>query len=85
MQDLQKQIDEIKKRNVRVEADKSREKSIAKKIIITLLTYSVIVIFFYASGLPNPRLNAIVPSIAFLLSTLGLSLLNNIRLKYKKR
>jgi len=84
MQDLQKQINEIQKRNKRVEADKDRETSRARKIIIIILTYVVIVIFFYASKLPQPRLNAIVPSVAFLLSTLGLSLFKTIWLKYKK-
>ncbi|MFA6255545.1 MAG: hypothetical protein WC606_00020 [Candidatus Absconditabacterales bacterium] len=84
MQDLQKEIAQLKERNKRVEADKARETSRMRKIIIIILTYTVIVIFFYTTKLPNPRLNAIVPSITFLLSTLGLSLLKNLRLKHKK-
>jgi len=85
MQDLQKEIVLLKARNSRVEADKARETSWMRKVIITVLTYAVIVIFFYTVKLPKPRLNAIVPSVAFLLSTLGLSLFKNIWLKNRKK
>jgi len=84
MQDLQKEIELLKERNKRVEANKARETSRIRKLIIIIFTYIVMVIFFYASKLPEPRLNAIVPSVAFLLSTLGLSLFKNLWLKYKK-
>jgi hypothetical protein len=67
---LQKEIDEIKARNRRVEADKGWETSWTRKILVLLLTYTVIVIFFLVSGLPDPFINAIVPSMAFLLSQL---------------
>lgn len=85
MDDLQKQINEIKQRNTRVEADKARETSRARKIIIVILTYIVIVIFLYSAKLPQPRLNAIVPSIAFILSTLGFGIIKQLRLKHKKQ
>jgi len=70
---LKKEIEGIKERNKRVELDKAWETSLTRKIIITVLTYVVIVIFFYFAGLPNPLVNSIVPSLAFLLSTLTLS------------
>jgi protein-S-isoprenylcysteine O-methyltransferase Ste14 len=84
MDDLQKQINEIKTRNARVEADKARETSRARKIIIAVLTYIVIVIFFYAAKLPNPLINAIVPTVGFILSTLGLNAIKLIRLKHRR-
>jgi len=84
MQDIQKEIEKLKARNRRVEADKARETSLARKIIIMLLTYAVIVIFFYTVKLPQPRINAIVPTLGFMLSTLGLNALKNIWLKWKK-
>lgn len=84
MEDIQKQIDEIKQRNARVEADKARETSRARKIIIVLLTYIVIVIFLYSAKLSQPRLNAIVPTIGFVLSTLGFTALKKMRLKNRK-
>lgn len=65
MQDLQKEIEQLKTRNKRVEADKARETSTVRKILIMILTYAVIVIFFYAAKLANPWINAIVPTLGF--------------------
>ena len=85
MEDLEKEINEIKQRNKKVEADKARETSRARKGIITILTYAVIVIFLYTAKLPNPRVNAIVPTIGFILSTLGLSTCKQLRLQHRKQ
>ena len=74
IEDLQNEIAEIKKRNRRVEADKAWETSCSRKIIIQLLTYIVVVLFFYFAGLPKPFINAIVPAVAFVLSTLTIPL-----------
>lgn len=74
---LQNEIDEIKKRNRRVEADKAWETSWMRKIIILVLTYFVVVIFFYFAQLPKPFINAIVPALAFVLSTLTVPLFKN--------
>ncbi|MFA5792507.1 MAG: hypothetical protein WC897_01395 [Candidatus Gracilibacteria bacterium] len=67
---LQSQIDQIKARNKKVEADKAWETSMTRKILIAILTYTVVVIFFLTASLPHPFINAIVPSLAFILSTL---------------
>lgn len=75
---LEKEIILLKERNRRVEADKAWETSFTRKIIITLLTYTVVVVFFYFAELPNPLVNAIIPAIAFLLSTLTLSFFKDI-------
>lgn len=83
-EDLQNQINEIKKRNQRVEADKAWETSWMRRIIIFTPTYLVIVVFFYIAKLPKPWLNSIVPALAFMLSTLTLSLLKKAWLKNKK-
>jgi len=72
MQEIQKEINEIKARNKRVEIDKAREISRTRRISIALLTYVVIVLFFYTAKLPKPLINAIVPTIGFLLSTLSI-------------
>lgn len=77
LETIQKDIEEIKERNRRVEKDKAWEMSLARKIIVAILTYIVVVIFFLAAGLPRPYINAIIPSLAFLLSTLTLPLLKN--------
>ncbi|MDP2586653.1 MAG: hypothetical protein Q8P32_02675 [Candidatus Komeilibacteria bacterium] len=74
IEELQKEIEEIKERNRRVELDKAWETSWARKAIILVLTYLVIVSFFHFSGLPDPLLNAIVPTLAFVISTLSIPL-----------
>ena len=72
--ELQKEIDQLKARNRRVEADKAWETSWTRRLLILLLTYIVIVIFFIAANLPSPFINAIVPSAAFVISTLTIPL-----------
>jgi hypothetical protein len=83
---LEKELIEIKQRNKRVEADKAWETSWSRKIVIALLTYAVIVIFFYFAGLPKPFINSIVPALAFVLSTLTLTWFKKLWIKivYKK-
>jgi len=80
---LQLEIEEIKKRNQRVEADKAWETSWTRRLIVLALTYIVIVIFFFFVQLPSPFLNAIVPSLAFVLSTLTIPLFKKWWLKSK--
>ena len=74
LENLQKEIDEIKSRNKRVEADKAWETSWTRKLLVLALTYIVIVIFFFVAKLPDPFVNAVVPSVAFLLSTMTVPL-----------
>jgi len=85
IEELQLEIEEIKKRNQRVEADKAWETSWTRKIVISILTYIVIVVFFYFAGLPKPFINAIVPAIAFVLSTLTVPLFKKWWLNKQKR
>ena len=74
IEELKKEIDSIKARNKKVEADKAWEVSWTRKLLILVLTYIVIVIFFFVSKLPEPFVNAVVPSVAFLLSTMTVPL-----------
>lgn len=86
IEELQSEIVEIKKRNQKVEMDKTWETSWTRKIIILILTYIVVVIFFFFAQLSKPFINAVVPSIGFVLSTLSVPFLKNWWLKnqYKK-
>jgi peptidoglycan/LPS O-acetylase OafA/YrhL len=70
-EELKKEINEIQARNERVEMDKAWETSWTRKLLILILTYLVIVIFFFVSKLDNPFVNAIVPTIGFFLSTVS--------------
>lgn len=81
LHDLKKEISQIKERNKRVEGDKAWETSLSRKILITFLTYFVVVLFFYFAGLPRPFINSIVPSLAFLLSTLTLDFFKKVWMK----
>jgi len=78
---MQKHIKAIKERNARVEADKAWEVSKTRRGIIAILTYVIIVAFLVSINVANPFLNAIIPTIGFLLSTLGLSFFKKIWLK----
>lgn len=83
LQELKNEIIEIKKRNARVEADKAWETSLFRKILVAILTYAVIVLFFAVAGLPKPFVNAIVPTLGFLLSTLSVSYFKTVWLKQR--
>ena len=78
---LQKEIQEIKARNKRVDLDKAWETSWTRRILILLLTYVVVVLFFKFAGLANPFVNAIVPSLGFFLSTLTISVVKKMWMK----
>ena len=78
LKELEKELKEVKARNRRVEEDKAWETSFVRKILVAVLTYFVIVLFFYFAELPKPFVNSIVPAIAFLLSTLTLSFFKRI-------
>lgn len=82
IQQLEEEIEKIKERNKRVEREKSWETSWSRKLIISALTYLVISLFFLFAGISNPFVNSIVPAIAFILSTLSVSFIKNLWLKY---
>jgi len=84
IEQIKKDIQEIKERNTRVEKDKAWETSLSRKILITILTYVVIVLFFFFANLPEPFLNAIVPTLGFVLSTASIPFFKKIWVKNKK-
>lgn len=77
-----KAIKNLIERNRRVELDKAWEISKTRRLIISLLTYFVIVIFLIAIGVKNPWLNALVPAIGFFLSTLTLPFFKRLWARY---
>ena len=70
---FEKEILEIKKRNKRVELDKAWETSLERKITIAIITYITVAFTLYFLGFENPFKNAIIPALAFVLSTSTLS------------
>ena len=65
---LQEEMEAIKLRNKKVEADKAWETSWTRKILIALITYVLIVLVMTITKFQSPFKEAIVPSIAYLLS-----------------
>ena len=77
--ELEKQLNEIKKRNQRVELDKKWETSYARRIFIMLITYFVVVIYsIMIQKMNSIWLSSLVPVIGFLLSTLSLKMIRKI-------
>lgn len=83
LKELEKEIERIKERNKRVEADKGWETSHTRRGLIMIFTYLSIAIYLNAIAIPHPWLSALVPAIAFTLSTLTLPYFKSLWLKYR--
>lgn len=75
MKELEKEIEAIKKRNKKVEAEKAWETSWQRKSIIIFITYIFMVFFMKIIGVENVMFNAMIPTLGFYLSTLSVGLL----------
>lgn len=73
MSDLEKRIEAIEARNKKVEMDKAWETSWTRRLSIAILTYIVIVVYLHVIHNNAPFINAAVPVVGFLLSTLVMS------------
>ena len=69
---IEKDIENIRERNSKVEADKAWEISIFRTALITVTTYFVAAIFLFFVGVQNFLASALVPAIGFYLSTQSL-------------
>lgn len=79
IEEIKKEIENIKQRNKRVELDKEWETSWTRKICIMVLTYIVVIIYSYViKAFDNIFLSSLVPVIGFTLSTLSLKLVRKI-------
>jgi hypothetical protein len=82
LEDLDNRLSKIEHRNKSVERDKAWETSITRKILVAFFTYFAIALYLkFIVGI-NPWINAIVPSIGFLLSTLTLPYFKKLWEKY---
>jgi hypothetical protein len=68
---LEEEISKIKERNKRVETEKAWETSWTRRCMVVFFTYITMSLVFYFLGTPDPLENAVIPSIAFILSTLS--------------
>lgn len=82
LQDLEKEIEKIKERNNRVESDKAWETSYLRRALLMIFTYLAIGFYLSAIKIEKPWINAIVPAIGFMLSTLTLPFLKKLWLRH---
>lgn len=72
IENIKKEIDKIKNRNKKVEAEKAREVSFERKILVAFLTYIIILIFMIVLWIKQAYINALIPTAWYLLSTLSI-------------
>ena len=72
IQNLEREVEALKERNRRVEAEKAWETSFVRVLSIALVTYIVAGIVLYSIGVTNFILAALVPALGYILSTQSL-------------
>ncbi len=72
MSDIEQRLAAVEERNNRVTADKAWETSWTRRGLLTLFTYIAIALYLWVIAIDRPFLNAIVPAVGFMLSTLTL-------------
>lgn len=85
IEELKNEIDLIKQRNRRVEADKAWETSKTRVGFIVLVTYIVTAMVFYFIGVKDFMLNALIPTVGFYLSTQSLPFVKEWWIKKHKK
>lgn len=81
MQHILLEIEAIKARNKRVEADKAWETSLSRRISLGVITYIFMCVLMYTLRVESPFLSALVPTCGYLLSTFSLGKLKQWWLK----
>lgn len=85
--ELEERVHKLESRNKGVELNKAWETSYTRRMLIILFTYLAIALYLqFVVGVIDPWINAVVPSVGFLLSTLTLPLFKKLWSKhlYKK-
>jgi len=84
LETLEREIEKIKERNRKVESDKAWETSWTRRIFIGISAYIIIAIFLVIIKADKPLVAAIIPTIAYIISTLSLDPLRSWWLKNRK-
>lgn len=82
MQTIEERVAHIEERNKRVELDKKWETSPARIISISIITYIFGTLAFVVLDNPKPLLNACIPVLGFMLSTLSLPFIKKVWSSY---
>ncbi|MAS87514.1 MAG: hypothetical protein CMH30_06015 [Micavibrio sp.] len=83
--DFEKEIIAIKERNRKVELDKTWETSFTRKVSIIGITYIFAYLVMVTINVPQPALNALIPTLGFFLSTLSLNIIKRAWVKLLKK
>lgn len=75
--ELKNEIEKIKERNKRVELDKAWETSWARRILIAVSTYILVVILLISISAEKPFLSAVIPACAYFVSTVSLGIIKS--------
>jgi hypothetical protein len=82
IEDLEERIKRIEGRNKNVELNKAWEISYMRRVLLMIFVYLAIALYLkFVVGI-TPWINAVVPSIGFLLSTLTLPFFKKLWVKY---
>ena len=79
---IEHRLNKIEARNKSVETNKAWETSFTRKLLLAIFTYCAIAGYLHFVVGINPWINALVPTVGFLLSTLTLSYCKKLWEKY---
>jgi len=82
LEDLEKEVAVIQKRNSKVEKEKAWETSFMRRALLMVFTYLAIGFYLQVIDIDKPWVNAIVPTLGFFLSTLTLPFFREVWEKY---
>ena len=83
--ELKKELGKIQERNKKVELDKAWETSYTRRLLLTVFTYIAIGVYLAYINIADPWLNAIVPAVAFMLSTLSMPFFKKVWAKMTRK
>ena len=69
---IEAELTAIHDRNARVEADKAWETSWTRRLVIAAMTYVIALAWLWVIKNSSPWLNAFIPAVGYVLSTLSL-------------
>jgi hypothetical protein len=84
MKSIEERLKAIEERNRKVELDKKWETSFTRRSLIAIFTYLAIALYLKFVVGVEPWINAIVPTIGFMLSTLSLPFFKSVWQRYNK-
>lgn len=79
---IEERVQKIEARNQNVEMDKAWETSWTRRALLMLFTYVAVGAYLWVILVPRPWINAIVPAVGFMISTLTMPFFKKQWLRY---